>query len=179
LKLELDENDVTKFVTLFSDIWDGSPLDGSYGYEDERYIIIANLVGQFKNGHSNERNTISAKPKRTSWYSLVEKAKEHQKDFLCDTEEGVPDCRNSYREIETWLQPPSWDFSWSMVADDDMVSEHLIDALFILLSDFTDLNKAKYRFDIYLSSMSNREYEQKILSDLLEVFFAFCQESNS
>jgi len=179
VKLELDEKDVIRFVSLFGDIWDSGPLNESDGYDNEHNIIIANLVGQLKNCQLDEGISTQIRSKRNSWSALTDKAKEHQKDFLVESEEGVPDCLNAFSEIETWLQPPNWDYNWSLLANYDMSPYHLIDALFELLSEVTNIGNAKSQFDIYLSVMSDKEYEQEPFWRLLEVFLAFCQESNS
>jgi hypothetical protein len=179
-KVELDKQDVEKFISLYGGLHDNSPIDESFGYQDERNIVIANLVGQLKDSCLNNINSEQIKPKRTSWWALTEKAQEHQNDFIIESEEEVPDCRCAYREIEVWLRPPSWGFDWPIHANDSMNHGHLINGLFELLGEqITQFDEAKFRFNIFLSSMSDKEYKQESLGGLLEVFFALCQECNN
>jgi len=179
-KVELDKQDVEKFISLYGELHDSSPIDESFGYQDERNIVIANLVGQLKDSQLSKDNSKQVTPQRNCWSALNDKAHEHQKDYIVEREKDVAGCRSAYSEIEVWLSPPNWGYNWSILADEEMISNHLIDALFILLSEqITQLDAAKFRFNLFLSSMSDKEYKQESLGGLLEVFFGLCQESNN
>jgi hypothetical protein len=163
-------NHVEEILRQFDQVYEDTSFIEAYGLECT--ISLATLVGYLKDNRGAVEATLAKRKLRDTESYLHSKAEDWQDAYL----QGQRD-RSAYEVIRDLLSINGWESNFIIGCDDADEPYTLVTALLYILAEHLTYHEPVQTFEIYVATLSTKEYEESTLSNFVEILLGFVQES--